>query len=147
MADANVALREDLILNRVLLHLVGDDDGVKEDPLAPRDLLVSLLGDSLRDILNFSVVNARFRRGFLKFAAVNKYRNKHLSKWYGNYTTKFSPISILPDEILERILDFLTLNSGHLMPIAHRASLSVDSFSSIAPSSPEDSTRIQQFVR
>jgi hypothetical protein len=147
MADANVALRDDSILNGIFLHLVGDGNGVEDDLLAPKALLVSLLSNDLRDALNFAAVNERLREGFFRFAAMNQHGNRRFSRWYGYYMTKFSPISILPDEILERILDYLTLKPGHLMPIAHRASLSVESFSSMAPSLPEDSTQIQQFVR
>jgi hypothetical protein len=106
-----------------------------------------LLSHELRDVLNLAAVNERLREGFFRFVVMNQHRNRRLSKWYGYYTNRFSPISKFPDEVLERILDFLTLKPGHLMPISHRASLSVDSFSSTAPSLPEDSTQIQQFVR
>jgi hypothetical protein len=148
MADANVALRIDSVLNRIFLHLVGDDNGngAEEYLLSPKTLAY-LLSHDLRDILQFAAVNERLREGFFRFVAMNEHRNRRLNRWYGYYSTKFSPISIIPDEVLERVIDFLTLKPTHLMPIAHPASLSVDSFSSTAPYLPEDSTQIQQFVR
>jgi hypothetical protein len=73
--------------------------------------------------------------------------NKRASQWYRDYHADSPSLQRFPVEILEGILEFLTLKSGRLMPITNRASLSVESFSSIANSLPEDSTQIRQFVR
>lgn len=52
--------------------------------------------------------------------------------------SKLTPIFTLSNEILENILEYLVYNSGKLIPIDHRASLSVESFQSIPPQSLED---------
>src|ERR1700712_3490952 len=49
--------------------------------------------------------------------------------------SKLTPIFKLSNEILENILEYLVHNSGKLIPIDHRASLSVESFQSMPPQS------------
>jgi hypothetical protein len=156
------ALRERKILDQIFLHLVADEEGLAitsnaEDPLAPRSIFVSQPSDALRNVLNFAVVvnNRRFLKGYLDFAIKNEYRkqntqknrnhNKLLTEWYQDYNTENRPLTGLPEEILDKILDHLTIKRGHLLPFKNRASLSVDSFSSTAASLPEDSNQIRQF--
>jgi hypothetical protein len=155
------ALRERKILDLILLHLAGDEKGFtikeknEEDPLAPRSIFVSQPSDTLKSILNFAVVAERFAKDYLDFAIVNEYRrhntrqdrkhNKRLSDWYQDYNADNRPLAGLPEEILDKILGLLTTKPGHLLPITDRASLSVDSFSSTAAPSPEDSNQIKIF--
>jgi hypothetical protein len=73
--------------------------------------------------------------------------NKRASQIYRDYHADIPSLQRFPVEILEEILGFLTLKPGKLRSINDRASLSVDSFSSMATSLPEDSNQIRQFVR
>jgi hypothetical protein len=162
MAAVMIALRERKILDHIILYLVGDEKGLTiethpQGSLAPRRISVSRPSDTLRNILNFAVVvNTHLLKEFFDFNLINEYRdetkdernqvhNKQLGKWYQDYNHDNRPLIRLPKELLFAILGDLTVKPGNLLPINKRASLSVDSFSSTAASSPEDSTQIRQF--
>ena len=169
MASAETALRNQRILERILFYLIDNDDGIEvaeRESLRPIDLIVTRPSDHLRDVLNFAVVVNQHLKSdrweFLNFAVINKYlpqnagkenskelveaHNKCISSFNRAYNDTFPPILKLPIELLQKILDYLTGNSGNLVPITDRASLSVDSFSSVAPPLPEDSTQILSFT-
>jgi hypothetical protein len=157
MACALVALRERKILDVILLHLVGDGMGLKitangETPSAV--IFVSRPSETLRTVLNFArVVNTRIMKDLFDLVIVNEYRdentdinrnhNKRLSEWYQDYNST-GPLTGLPEEILNNILNFLTVRP-YLMNLNERASLSVESFSSTAAPLPEDSIQMRQF--
>jgi hypothetical protein len=56
------------------------------------------------------------------------------------------PILRLSNEILENIFENLVQNSGKLIPIDHRASLSVESFQSMPPQTMEDTNITMNLV-
>ena len=162
MAIAIIALRDREILQKILLRLVGDDQGISiitdtEDPRAPRRISVSRPSDILRSVLNFAVVvNTYLVKDFIDFNVINEYRdenvdvknkthNRSLGEWHRHYNKEYCPIMRLPEELLAKVLDSLTITPPKLLDIHKRASLSVDSFASTAASLDQDSTQIRQF--
>jgi hypothetical protein len=161
MARAMKALRNRQILERILLQLVGDDKGITiinaGASEAPRRISVSQPSDSLRNILNFAVVvNTYLVKEFIDFNVINDYRdekvdaknknhNKRLGEWYRAYNNEHRPITRLPKELLDHVLDCLIIKPANLLDIHKRASLSVESFSSTAASLPQDAIQIRQF--
>ncbi|KAE9366976.1 hypothetical protein N431DRAFT_81548 [Stipitochalara longipes BDJ] len=162
MASAMIALRNREILEKILLRLVGDDKGITiitntEDYEAPRRISVSRPSDSLRSVLNFAVVvNTYLVKEFIDFTVINEYldekidaknkiHNKRLGEWYRDYNNEHRPITRLPEELLNHVLDSLTIKPRKLLDTHKRASLSVDSFASTAASLDQDTTQIRQF--
>jgi len=162
MASAMIALRDREILGKIMLCLVGDDKGINiinnaEDPEAPRRISVSQPSDILSDVLNFAVVvNTYLMKEFIDFTVINQYRdetvdaknkshNRRLGEWYRHYNHEYRPITRLPEELLSKVLDSLTIKPPKLLDTHHRASLSVDSFASTAASLDQDSAQIRQF--
>jgi hypothetical protein len=119
------------VLDRILVQLINVS---RDDPIPNKDhpslnrLSASLLPSDLRNILHFRLVNKRFSE---------------------IYTMRFHPpppIMKLPAEILDIVLELLVHNSGTLMPVDKKASLSVESFAVHLPSQ-EDSNQTGNFVR
>jgi len=138
MARAMKALRNRQILERILLQLVGDDKGITiinaGASEAPRRISVSQPSDSLRNILNFAVVvNTYLVKEFIDFNVINDYRdekvdaknknhNKRLGEWYRAYNNEHRPITRLPKELLDHVLDCLIIKPANLLDIHKRAS-------------------------
>lgn len=78
------------------------------------------------EVRNFCLVQKRFKRAYDLRAP--------------------PPILRLSNEILENILENLVQNSGKLIPIDHRASLSVESFQSMPPQTVEDTNITMNLV-
>lgn len=124
------------LLDQILIQLVIVDD--RSLISGYKDSVISNQGSQLRatdalrkqsDLLNFRMVDNKFNQVYqLRFDSV-------------------APILRLPSEILDNILAYLVHDSGRLIPIDHRASLSVESFQSEPPPiSVEDSSGTSHFV-
>ncbi|QSZ35119.1 hypothetical protein DSL72_007984 [Monilinia vaccinii-corymbosi] len=107
----------DEILCRILLQILYED--FTERPPSWNPWAQS------SDVPSFCLAQKRFYRAF----SLCKSRTPG---------SKLTPIFKLSNEILENILEYLVYNSGKLIPIDHRASLSVESFQSMPPQSLED---------
>ncbi|KAI9650457.1 hypothetical protein NHQ30_000472 [Ciborinia camelliae] len=107
----------DEILYRILLQLIYEDFSGRPPSWNP--------WTQSPHLLNFCLTQRRFHRAY--FLCKSK-----------TAESKLTPIFKLSNEILENILEYLVHNSGKLIPIDHRASLSVESFQSIPPQSLED---------
>lgn len=107
----------DEILYKILLQMLYED--FNERPPSWNPWTQSL------HVPNFCLVQKRFYRAF----SLCKSRTPE---------SKLTPIFQLSNEVLENILEYLVHNSGKLIPIDHRASLSVESFQSMPPQSLED---------
>jgi hypothetical protein len=78
------------------------------------------------EVRNFCLVQKRFKRAYDLRAP--------------------PPILRLSNELLENIFENLVQNSGKLIPIDHRASLSVESFQSMPPQTMEDTNITMNLV-
>ncbi|ESZ99207.1 hypothetical protein SBOR_0414 [Sclerotinia borealis F-4128] len=118
MDDLNPIERlPDEILYRILLQLLYEDYSERPPSWNP--------WTQSPHVLNFCLAQKRFCRAY----SLCKSRTPE---------SKLTPIFKLSNEILENILENLVHNSGKLIPIDHRASLSVESFQSMPPQSWED---------
>ncbi|EDO02094.1 hypothetical protein SS1G_04570 [Sclerotinia sclerotiorum 1980 UF-70] len=107
----------DEILYRILLQLLYQDFDLRPPSWNP--------WTQSPHVLNFCLTQRRFYRAY----SLCKSQTPE---------SKLTPIFKLSNEILENILEYLVHNSGKLIPIDHRASLSVESFQSMPPQSLED---------
>ncbi|KAF7856061.1 hypothetical protein EAF04_010016 [Stromatinia cepivora] len=106
----------DEILYRILLQLLYQDFDLRPPSWNP--------WTQSPHVLNFCLTQRRFYRAYSLKSQTPE--------------SKLTPIFKLSNEILENILEYLVHNSGKLIPIDHRASLSVESFQSMPPQSLED---------
>jgi hypothetical protein len=66
---------------------------------------------------------------------------------YGTATRRSAELfQELPEELLEHILDFLTPETGNLLTVDQRASLTVESFASAPVHSPDEVNDVNIFV-
>jgi hypothetical protein len=66
---------------------------------------------------------------------------------YGTATERSAELfQKLPEELLEHILDFLTPETGNLLTVDQRASLTVESFASAPVNSPDEVNDVKNFV-
>ncbi|TGO36591.1 hypothetical protein BHYA_0120g00150 [Botrytis hyacinthi] len=107
----------DDILSRIFLQLLYEDYNERPPSWNP--------WTQSPHVLNFCLTQRRFHRAY----SLCKSRTPR---------SKLTPIFKLSNEVLENILEYLVHNSGKLIPIDHRASLSVESFQSMPPQSLED---------